>query len=94
MGDAYFLLGDAYTSRAGKTWEILLKREPHSGQLPINISGEKCRPSTAQQADKRLSDYASQYPDGEECFFRTLNDGDSYHVKGCINEYTTVRSRK
>ena len=31
---------------------------------------------------------------GIETFFRDLKDGDSYQVKGCINEYTTVRSRK
>ena len=50
--------------------------------------------SVAADANKRLSDYASHYPNNEEVFFRDMKDGDSYQVKGCINEYTTVRSRK
>ena len=51
-------------------------------------------PSVAAEANKKLNDYAGQYPNNEEVFFRDLQDGDSYQVKGCINEYTTVRSRK
>ncbi len=51
-------------------------------------------PSVASDASKKLNDYAGQYPNHEEVFFRDLKEGDSYRVKGCINELTTVRSRK
>jgi hypothetical protein len=51
-------------------------------------------PEVSADATKKINDYASQYPNSEEVFFRDLKDGDSYQVKGCINEYTTVRGRK
>ena len=51
-------------------------------------------PSVTADANKKLNDYKNQYPNHEEVFFRDMKDGDSYQVKGCINEYTTVRSRK
>jgi tetratricopeptide (TPR) repeat protein len=94
MGDAYLLLGDAYIESRENLGDSFEQRTAFWAAADKYIQAKNVDPSTAQQADKRLSDYASQYPDGEECFFRTLNDGDSYHVKGCINEYTTVRSRK
>ena len=94
MGEAYLMLGDAYIESRDNLGDAFERRTAFWAAADKYIQAKNADPSTAQQADKRLSDYASQYPDGEECFFRTLNDGDSYHVKGCINEYTTVRSRK
>ena len=51
-------------------------------------------PSLEAEANQKLTDYEGQYPNNEEVFFRDMKDGDSYQVKGCINESTTVRSRK
>ncbi len=94
MGDAYVLLGDLYVESRENLGDAFERRTAFWAAADKYIKAKNVDPTTADVADKRLSDYASQFPDSEECFFRTLNDGDAYHVKGCINEYTTVRSRK
>lgn len=94
MGDAYILLGDLYVESRDNLGDAFEKRTAFWAAADKYIKAKNVDPSTSQVANKRLGDYASQYPDGEECFFRTLNEGDAYHVKGCINEYTTVRPKK
>jgi tetratricopeptide (TPR) repeat protein len=94
MGDAYILLGDAYVESRDNLGDAFERRTAFWAAADKYIKAKNVDPTTSDVANKRLNDYASQYPDSEECFFRTLNDGDAYHVKGCINEYTTVRPRK
>lgn len=93
-GDAYILLGDAYIESRENLGDDFEQRTAFWAAADKFIKAKNVDPSTSADANKRINDYASQYPDGEACFFRTLQDGDSYLVKGCINEYTTVRSRK
>ncbi len=93
MGEAYILLGDAYIESRENLGDAFERSTAFWAAADKYIKAKNVDPTTASQADKRLNDYVSQYPDGEEIFFRTLKEGDSYHVKGCINEYTTVRAR-
>ena len=92
-GDAYILLGDAYIESRESLGDDFEQRTAFWAAADKYIKAKNVDASTSAEANKRINDYASQYPDGEACFFRTLKDGDSYLVKGCINEYTTVRSR-
>ena len=94
MGDAYILLGDLYIESRGNLGDAFERRAAFWAAADKYIKAKNVDPATSDDANKRLNDYVSQFPDSEECFFRTLNDGDSYQVKGCINEYTTVRSSK
>ncbi len=94
MGDAYILLGDLYIESRENLGDAFERRTAFWAAADKYIKAKNVDPTTADDADKRLNDYVSQFPDSEECFFRTLNDGDAYLVKGCINEYTTVRSRR
>jgi tetratricopeptide (TPR) repeat protein len=93
-GDAYILLGDAYIESRQNLGDDFEQRTVFWAAADKYIKAKNVDASTADIANKRISDYAAQYPDGEACFFRTLKEGDSYLVKGCVNEYTTVRTRK
>jgi len=93
-GDAYILLGDAYIESRESLGDDFEQRTAFWAAADKYIKAKNVDASKTSEANKRISDYASQYPDGEACFFRTLKEGDSYLVKGCINEYTTVRTRQ
>ena len=90
-GDTYLLLGDLYIESRGNLGDAFERKTAFWAAADKYIKAKNVDPTTADAADKRLSDYVSHFPDSEECFFRSLNNGDAYHVKGCINEYTTVR---
>ena len=94
FGDAYILLGDNYIESRKNLGEDFEVRTAFWAAADKYIKAKNVDPSVSAEANKRINDYSSQYPDGEACFFRTLKEGDSYLVKGCINEYTTVRARK
>lgn len=93
-GSAYILLGDAFIESRTNLGDDFEQRTAFWAAADKYIQARNADPSVADIADRRLNDYASQYPNSEDCFFRTLNEGDSYLVEGCINEYTTVRTRK
>ncbi len=93
-GKAYMALGDAIISSRNNLGDDFEKRTAFWVAADKYAKAKSVDPSIAADANKKLSDYAIQYPNHEEVFFRDLKDGDSYQVKGCINEYTTVRSRK
>jgi hypothetical protein len=94
LGKAYILLGDAIIASRDNLGEEFDQRTSFWVAADKYAKARSVDPSVADEAGKKLSDYASQYPDNEEIFFRDLKEGDSYQVKGCINEYTTVRSRQ
>ncbi|MCF8225722.1 MAG: tetratricopeptide repeat protein [Bacteroidales bacterium] len=93
-GEAYILLGDLYIESRTNLSDEFEQRTAFWAAADKYIKAKNSDATVADVANKRINDYASQYPDSETCFFRTLKEGDSYHVKGCINEYTTVRTRK
>ena len=93
MGKAYVLLGDAIIASRNSLGEEFEQRTAFWVAADNYQKAISVDPSVADDARKKLNDYASQYPDNEEIFFRDLKEGDSYQVKGCINQYTTVRAR-
>ena len=93
-GKALLTWGDAIIASRDNLGDDFEKRTAFWVAADKYAKAKSVDPSVAADANKRLSDYASQYPNNEEVFFRDMKDGDSYQVKGCINEYTTVRSRK
>lgn len=94
LGKAYIALGDAIVASRNNLGEDFEKRTAFWVAADKYAKAKSVDPSVTADANKKLKDYANQYPNNEETFFRDLKDGDSYQVKGCINEYTTVRSRK
>jgi len=93
LGDAYILLGDLYVESRTNLGEDFDQRTAFWAAADKYIKAKNVDGSVADEANSRISNYVSQYPDKETIFFRTLKEGDSYLVKGCINEYTTVRPR-
>jgi len=93
-GKAYIVLGDAIVYSRDNLGDDFEKRTAFWVAADKYTKAKSVDPSVSADANKKLNDYKSQYPNHEEVFFRDLKDGDSYQVKGCINEYTTVRSRK
>jgi len=93
-GKAYIIMGDAIIATRDRLGDDFEKRTAFWVAADKYAKAKSVDPSVASDANKKLNDYSNQYPNHEEIFFRDLKDGDSYQVKGCINEYTTVRSRK
>ncbi len=54
---------------------------------------EKARSNAdcAVNASQKISTYRSHFPNKEEAFFRSLQEGQSYKIEGWINETTRVR---
>lgn len=93
-GKAYFLLGDAYIAYRDSLGDDFQQRTAFWAAADKFRKAASVDPSLAEDARELLDEIASQYPDNEDVFFLDLKEGDPYHVGGCINESTTVRSRK
>ncbi len=93
-GKAYIVMGDAIIDSRENLGEDFEQRAAFWVAADKYAKAKAVDPSVTEDANQKLNDYSAQYPNHEEVFFRDLKDGDSYQVKGCINEYTTVRSRK
>lgn len=93
-GKAYLVLGDAIIHSRSNLGDDFEQRTAFWVAADKYSKAKAVDSSVTAEANKRLNDYASQYPNHEEIFFRDLKDGDSYQVRGCINEYTIVRSKK
>jgi tetratricopeptide (TPR) repeat protein len=93
-GQAYLLIGDCFILSRENLGDDFQQRSAYWAAADKYAKAKAVDPSVAEEAAKKIDDYSSQYPNNEEVFFRDLKDGDSFEVKGCINEYTTVRSRK
>jgi len=93
-GKAYIIMGDAIIATRDNLGDDFEQRTAFWVAADKYSKAKSVDPSVGSDATRKLNDYASQYPNHEEVFFRDMKDGDSYQVKGCINEYTTVRSSK
>jgi len=94
FGKAYIALGDAIVYSRDNLGDDFDQRAAFWVAADMYTKAKSVDPSVTADANKKLNDYKNQYPNHEEVFFRDMKDGDSYQVKGCIYEYTTVRSRK
>jgi tetratricopeptide (TPR) repeat protein len=93
-GKAYLTMGDAIVYSRDNLGDDFDKRAAYWVAADKYAKAKSVDPSVTADANKKINDYKKQYPNHEEVFFRDMKDGDSYKVKGCINEFTTVRSRK
>lgn len=94
LGKAYLTLGDAIILSRTNLGDEFEQQTAFWVATDKYTKAKSVDPSVSADANKRISDYQGNYPNNEEVFFRDLKEGDSYRVKGCINEYTTVRARK
>jgi len=93
-GKAYFLLGDVYIAYRDSLGDDFQQRTAFWAAADKYRKAASADPSLAEDTRERLDEIAAQYPNKEDNFFLDLKEGDPYQVGGCINESTTVRSRK
>ena len=93
-GKAYLLLGDVFIASRETLGDDFQQRTAFWAAADKYKKAASLDPGLAEEANQKLTDYKGQYPNSEDVFFHDIKEGDSYLVGGCINEYTTVRSRK
>ena len=93
-GKAYMILGDAILAASTKLEGDFEQRAAYWVATDMFSRASSKDPSLADEVREKINNSKGQYPNNEEVFFRDLRDGDLYQVEGCINEPTTVRSRK
>ncbi|MCK4991264.1 MAG: hypothetical protein KAS29_12285, partial [Bacteroidales bacterium] len=93
-GKAYLLLGDAFIAYRDSLGDDFRQRTAFWVAADKYKKAASVDPSLTEETNQKISEFAGQYPNNEDIFFLDLKDGDPYLVEGCINENTTVRSRK
>jgi len=93
-GKAYMLLGDVFIASRKNLGDDFQQRTAFWAAADKYLKASSVDPTLSEESKQKLDDYTAQFPNNEEVFFRDMKDGDSYLVGGCINESTTVRSRK
>jgi tetratricopeptide (TPR) repeat protein len=94
FGKAYIAYGDAIIHSRTNLGDDFSQRAAYWVAADMYAKAKSVDPTVTADANKKIRDYSNQFPNHEEVFFRDMKDGDSYQVKGCIYEHTTVRSRK
>ena len=93
-GEAYLLLGDNYIDSRTNLDDQLGGKTAYWAAVDKYRKAKEVDPQLTADADKKISDYSGFYPISEDCFFLNLEEGKSYQVRGCINEYTVIKYRK
>jgi len=93
-GDVYMLLGNNYIDSRSNLDDKLSGSTAYWAAVDKFKKAKAVDPSLTSDANKKISDYSGLYPNSEDCFFLNLEEGKSYNVKGCINEYTVIKYRK
>lgn len=93
-GEAYLLIGDCYAATKCNSDDACKSKGVYWAAVDKYIKAKSVDPSVEEKATKKINAAAGQYPSTEDCFFQTMNAGDSFTVGCWINETTTVRVRQ
>jgi tetratricopeptide (TPR) repeat protein len=94
-GEPYFVIASAYILGSKDCFEGAFERS-----AVYWVATDKCLKAKttdnalADKANEFIIEYSRFYPNTEEVFFRSLQEGSEYTVGCWINEKTTVRVRK
>jgi len=93
-GTAYFLIGSAYMSTKLSD-DDFENRTVFWVAVDNFIKAKNADPTLTERANESIAVCAANYPKSDDAFFRQilLKEGESYTVKGWINERTTARFR-
>lgn len=93
-GEAYIIIGDAYMGgRKDCGDNECTSRAAFWAAADKYARAKQVDPNVAETANKRLATAQEQFPKKEDCFFHSINEGDSYTLDCWIGETTTVRTR-
>jgi tetratricopeptide (TPR) repeat protein len=94
-GLAYFMLANAYIGGLNGCAEFNKSAACWLIYDTLAKAKQNSKPDEFGNIDSMMASYRGYFPTAEECFFRSLNDGDRYVVNcGWISGATTVRSRR
>ncbi len=89
--EANSLIGDIYVAASRSFGEDDFDKATVFWLAVDYFERARSNPDCAVDASKKASDYRRYFPDKEEAFFRSLQEGETYKVGGWINESTKVR---
>ena len=94
-GEPYILIGKIYIS-AHKNFSDNEFEKSTVFWLAVDKfkKAKSVDPEVEEEATKLINLYSAYFPKSEDVFYRVLNVGDPYTVKGWINEVTRIRVRK
>jgi len=97
-GLAYMIIGQSYGLSVGSSCSDSFEKFAAYWIVVDNLQKARSLLSGDQHQvealTKQINQYSTQFPNSEECFFRSLKNGDSYTVNcGWISGRTTVRER-
>jgi tetratricopeptide (TPR) repeat protein len=92
LGEAYMIIGDAYAGGSG-SWgdNECTKRAAYWAAVDKYQIAIAKDPSLKDKVSPKIGRAKSRYPEKNECFFHTINEGSTLTVGGWINETVTVR---
>ncbi len=94
-GDPYFVIANAYIQSGKDCFEGAFERSAvYWVATDMCLKAKSVDNSVTEKANGYIADYARFYPNNEEAFFRSLQDGSPYNVACWINKQTTVRVKK
>jgi len=94
-GKAYIFIGDLYAASSSMcTEDDLSGKTVFWAAVDMYQKAKSVDPSTAEEANNKIGQYARYYPAKDDLFFRDMHEGQPFTVGCWINESTTVRSLK
>lgn len=94
-GGAYLLIGDAYSASASKCGDNeCTKKSAYWAAVDKYARAKNVDATVADKANKKIAAASAQFPKKTDCFFHSINEGDSFTVGCWINETTKVRVRE
>jgi len=92
-GKPYIALGDAFIASRKQLGDDFQQRSAYWAATDMYRVAAQVDPALAEESSQKLAICAAQYPSKEDIFFQDFKVGNSFLVRGCINENTTIRSR-
>ncbi len=92
-GEPYFALAHAYIEGIKECTDDPFERSAIYW-LAVDVMEEarKSDPSVADRAANNIQEYSRYFPSKEECFFRSLNEGSTFHFGCWINRTIRVKT--
>ncbi|SHF51416.1 hypothetical protein SAMN05444274_10612 [Mariniphaga anaerophila] len=89
--EALMLIGDIYVAASRSFGSDDFEKSTVFWLAVDYYERARSNPDCAVDASKKAKDYRKYFPNKEEAFFRSLQEGQTYKVGGWINESTKVR---
>lgn len=90
-GEAYILIGDAYTYAAGNCSVKLDKNAIYWVAVDMYIKAKSVDAGIAGAANRRIAIYSKYFPAKKDAFFHNINEGDTYTLSCWPNLSTKAR---